>query len=163
MTPPPASPTPPRSPSTLPNTLDQGSSASALPQNVPPQVAPRRKRRRLLKGVILLVLLAIVVLTLWSLFALHYRYATGEHDGFVTALTKSGWVCKTWEGELTMSPVAGGGQQRFQFTMHSDSLATILQNAQGKRVALIYSQHVAIPSRCFGDTPFYVDGVRVLP
>jgi len=123
----------------------------------------RRPRRLLLKTVLVLVVLVAVTMSLWTWFAMSYKYSTGERTGYVRNLTKNGWLCKTWEGEMTVAPVPGVPAQSFKFTMHSDSLAAIVQGAPQKQVTLTYSEHVALPSRCLGDTPFFVDGVRVAP
>jgi len=32
--------------------------------------------------------------------ALHWSYSEGERAGFMQKLSKKGWICKSWEGEL---------------------------------------------------------------
>jgi hypothetical protein len=41
-------------------------------------------------------------------------------------------------------------------------VAEQLNAAAGKRVALQYEQHKGLPSSCFGDTDYFVVGLKVL-
>jgi hypothetical protein len=76
---------------------------------------------------------------------------------------KKGWLCKTWEGEIAMVNLPGQvGADRFQFTVSDDSVAQLLNKAQGQRVALSYKQHKGVPTSCFGETEYFVNGVRVI-
>jgi hypothetical protein len=126
-----------------------------------PETAPKKRTRHLgLKILGSLLLLVVIVLALWTWFALSYRYATGQKTGYVQSLTKNGWLCKTWEGEMTVNPIGSVPSPNFRFTIRSDSLATVVQNLIGKEVTVDYAQHVALPSKCLGDTPFFIEGAR---
>ena len=46
--------------------------------------------------------------------------------------------------------------------MRSDSLARVIESAAGKSVSLSYEQHMGVPTSCFGDTEYFVTGVRVV-
>jgi hypothetical protein len=46
--------------------------------------------------------------------------------GYIQKLSKKGWICKTWEGELAMVNIPGAMQERFAFTVRSDSLASAM-------------------------------------
>lgn len=110
------------------------------------------------------LLLAVVgIFTLWSWAALTYVYSSGEHTGYVRQLARTGWVCKTWEGALVTSPTPGTPSRLFAFTVRNDSLARLLQEAAGRQVTLSYVQHIDIPSRCFGDTEYFIEGIKILP
>jgi hypothetical protein len=109
-----------------------------------------------------LVLAPVAVFAIWSAVALSYTYSSGDRTGFVQKISKKGWVCKTWEGELAMSPVPGAVPQLFEFTVRSDSLAAMINQTSGKRVALHYEEHTGLPSSCFGDTRYFVTGLRVV-
>ena len=50
----------------------------------------------------------------------------------------------------------------FQFTVRDDSIVDLINKAQGQRVVLTYDQHKGIPTSCFGDTEYFVNGVRVI-
>ncbi len=105
--------------------------------------------------------LVIAVLAVWTAIAVFYTYSDGDRTGYLQKLSKKGWLCKTWEGELAMSNVPGQMPEKFLFTIHGDSLAQAVQSLDGKRVVISYAQHVAIPTTCFGDTPYWAKGVRV--
>jgi len=104
-----------------------------------------------------------VVLTLWTAIALSYSYSEGTRTGYVQKLSKKGWVCKTWEGELAMATAPGVSPQIFTFTIRADSLARALTQDMGQgRVAVTYDEHRGLPTSCFGDTPYFVVGYRVV-
>ena len=127
---------------------------------VPP---PPKKRHWGRIIVLLIILIPIVVFSLWTWVTLGYVYSTGERAGYVQKLSKKGWLCKTWEGELAMVNLPGSvTPQIFNFTVRSDSLAAIIETDLGKRVSLAYEQHVGIPNSCFGETEYFVKNVRVV-
>jgi hypothetical protein len=108
----------------------------------------------------ILVLLPALVFTLWAGITLNYTYSSGERAGFLQKISKRGWLCKTWEGELQLSAIPGSQPEKFDFTTRSDSIAAILNKLNGQRVVLDYKQHIGIPGTCFGDTEYFVVGVR---
>ena len=50
--------------------------------------------------------------------------------GFLQKISKRGWVCKTWEGELQMIAVPGSTPEKFLFTVRSDSVAAGAQSSR---------------------------------
>lgn len=124
--------------------------------------APARKRRwkwpLLLFGVI--VALPALLFAIWSWIALTYTYSLGERAGYVQKFSEKGWVCKTWEGELSMVNIPGAAQERWQFSVRSDSIAAEILRQMGNRVALTYEEHRGVPTSCFGETSYFVKGVR---
>jgi len=108
------------------------------------------------------VFLPLLIFTIWAGVTLSYSYSSGERVGFVQKLSRKGWLCKTWEGELQMSNIPGSAPILFQFSVRSDSLAHAIEAAAGSQVALRYDQHVGVPSQCFGETEYFVDSVRVV-
>jgi hypothetical protein len=104
--------------------------------------------------------LAVVGSTLYTLFTLNFSYSKGERVGFVQKLSKRGWVCKTNEGELAMVNIAGQQAQMFYFTVPSDEVAKQIESYAGHRVELQYEEHRGIPSSCFGDTQYFIVGVK---
>lgn len=110
----------------------------------------------------LLIVVPALVFTIWASIALNWSYSAGNRVGYVQKLSRRGWLCKTWEGELQISNIPGSAPVIFQFTVRSDSLAKVIENAGGKQVQLYYEQHVGVPTRCFGDTEYFVVGVRTL-
>ena len=91
-----------------------------------------------------------------------WSYSSGERAGWVQKLSKKGWLCKTWEGEMAMVSLPGSTPEKFYFTVMDDKVADDVAKAIGKRVALHYEQKVGIPSSCFGETRYYVKGVEVV-
>ena len=84
----------------------------------------------------------------------------GDRAGYVQKISKKGWICKTWEGELAQANLPGTMPQIFTFTVRSDSIARILEANAGKQVSLTYEQHRGIPTSCFGDTEYFVTKVQ---
>jgi len=112
--------------------------------------------------------LYLVVLAGAGLFAgytwlsLHLVYSEGERAGVLQKLSYKGWVCKTWEGELMLTPIPGIIPEKFIFTIPDDAVATKVNTLIGQRVALTYEQHRGIPSSCFGETQYYVRDVKAI-
>ena len=107
-----------------------------------------------------IVLIPIVVIALWIWVALGWTYARGERAGYVQKISKKGWLCKTWEGELAMANLPGTMPQIFSFTVRSDSIAQVIEQNAGKQVSLTYEQHRGVPTSCFGETQYFVTGVH---
>jgi hypothetical protein len=126
--------------------------------------APAGFLRRHRVKLILIALVAVVALvaTGYTAFTLSFSYSTGERVGFVQKLSKKGWVCRTWEGELAMSPVPGAAPQLFPFSIRDESVAQQITAAEGKKVSLLYEQKKGVPTSCFGETEYFVTSVRVV-
>jgi hypothetical protein len=126
-------------------------------------ITPRRKRRRwpwIIAGA--LVGLPALMLAAWTMIALSYTYSKGDRAGYVQKLSEKGWICKTWEGELAMVNVPGAMQERFPFTVRSDSLAAAINKMMGSQVSLTYEEHRGVPGSCFGETNYYVTAARAV-
>lgn len=129
----------------------------------PVPAAPSWKRRNWRKITLLFVLIAPVLLFAgWGALTLTYAFSTGERAGFAQKLSKRGWLCKTWEGELAMVNLPGAMPEIFKFSVRSDSIANLIEKNLGKRVSLSYDQHRGVPTSCFGETEYYITNVRLL-
>jgi hypothetical protein len=112
--------------------------------------------------------LALALVALGLLFALYlaimlnWSYSEGERAGILQKFSLRGWVCRTYEGELAMSIVPGVTPIVWDFSVRDEAVARQVEAAMGKRVALHYHEHRGIPTRCFGDTSYFVDSVRVM-
>jgi hypothetical protein len=126
--------------------------------------APKRKGSRRWKLIAFLVLIVLPVggFSAYTWITLHISFSSGERVGYVQKLSHRGWVCKTWEGELAMVNMPGAASEIFDFTVPNDAVARGIMDAAGKRVALSYEQHRGVPSKCFGETEYFVTAVRVL-
>ena len=102
--------------------------------------------------------LATVALLLagYTWVVLHWVYANGERAGYVQKLSRKGWICKTWEGEMALVSMPGTVSEKFAFTVPDDAVAQQINESIGHRVALTYQQHVGIPTTCFGETSYFV-------
>ena len=127
----------------------------------PTAPAPARKtRNKALIALLILVLVPVVIIALWIWIALGYTYALGERAGYIQKISKKGWLCKTWEGELAMANLPGTMPQIFTFTVRSDSIAHVIEQNAGKQVSLTYEQHRGVPTSCFGETEYFVTRVQ---
>jgi hypothetical protein len=100
------------------------------------------------------------VLYVW--LALTWSYSSGERAGFIQKLSLKGWLCKTWEGGLTMVTMPGGSPETFLFTVHDDAVAERLNQVMGKRVSLHYDQRKGLPTTCCVETEYLITGVKVV-
>jgi hypothetical protein len=108
------------------------------------------------------VVVVSVVFAGYLWLALHWSYSEGERAGFMQKLSKKGWLCKTWEGELSLVALPGAAPEKFLFTVRDDAVADKINRQVGQRVALIYEEHRGLPTTCFGDTAYFVTDVKVV-
>jgi hypothetical protein len=128
---------------------------------IAPAPAPvKKKRNKVLIWLLVLLLIPVVVFALWVWVSLGYTYSTGERAGYVQKISKKGWLCKTWEGEIAMANLPGTMPQIFSFTVRNDSIAHVIEQNAGKQLSLTYEQHRGIPTTCFGETEYFVTGVH---
>lgn len=114
----------------------------------------------MIKTIVVAAIAAVVILAGFTWFTLTWTYADGERAGYVQKLSRKGWICKTWEGEMAMVTMPGTVAEKFYFTVPDDAVANKINTSVGERVALHYEQHKWIPFSCFGDTGYYVTDVR---
>jgi hypothetical protein len=130
-------------------------------------VAPslgKKIRNKALITLLVLIIVPVLIIVLWIWIALGYSYASGERAGYIQKISKKGWLCKTWEGELAMANLPGTMPQIFTFTVRDDSVAHVIEQNAGKQVSLTYEQHRGVPTSCFGETEYFVTGVhRTVP
>src|SRR5689334_14053319 len=87
---------------------------------------PRKWRRWLILIAALVVVLPVSAMFLWSVIALNWSYSEGDRAGYVQKFSKKGWLCKTWEGDLSMINIPGAAPERWIFTVRDDSLARVI-------------------------------------
>ena len=120
----------------------------------------KKKHRKVFIVLFALLLIPVVIIALWIWVSLGYTYSSGERAGYVQKISKKGWICKTWEGELAMANLPGSMPQIFAFTVRNDSIAKVIEQNAGKHVSLTYDQHRGVPTTCFGETEYFVTGVH---
>ena len=123
-------------------------------------VPVKKKHRKVFIVLFALLLIPVVIIALWIWVSLGYTYSSGERAGYVQKISKKGWICKTWEGELAMANLPGSMPQIFAFTVRNDSIAKVIEQNAGKQVSLTYDQHRGVPTTCFGETEYFVTGVH---
>jgi hypothetical protein len=109
------------------------------------------------------VVVAAALFAAYIWIAFQWSYSEGERAGFMQKLSSKGWICKTWEGELSLVALPGAAPEKFFFTVRDDAVAAKINQLVGQRVALIYEQHKGLPTSCFGETEYFVSDIKLLP
>jgi hypothetical protein len=119
------------------------------------------KRHWIVTTLIVVVVLPVIGFTMWTESALHYTYSSGTRAGYLQKISRKGWICKTWEGEIQLIAIPGSAPEKFIFSTRSDSIAEVLTKLNGEKVVVDYQQHKGVPLSCFGETEYFVVGARV--
>jgi hypothetical protein len=131
------------------------------PQTAQPRLSTAR-RHGFTWYVVWILVGALVLVTLYTLFMLWYSYSDGERAGVLQKFSRRGWICKTWEGEIAMYVVGGVAPQIWHFSVRDGATATALTSAVGRQVRLHYTEHPGLPTNCFGETDYFVDRVEIV-
>jgi hypothetical protein len=108
------------------------------------------------------VLAALVLFVAYTWIVLTWSYSQGDRAGYVQKLSKKGWLCKTWEGELALVTMPGTVAEKFYFSVRDDAVAQSINQSLGRRVSLTYEEHVGVPTTCFAETSYFVTSVKVI-
>ena len=115
------------------------------------------------KGALVIFLLLVILAPItYTLFVMNWSYSTGERAGWLQKISHKGFVCKTYEGELSMIAVPGAAPEKFLFTVRDEAVARQMDQLMGRRVSLHYEEKVGLPTSCFGDTSYFVTGITVV-
>jgi hypothetical protein len=140
-------------------------SDEATPETPPPVEIPTPKWRKILRltGVGLIVV-PVLLIVAWTWLSLSWSYSDGERAGTLQKFSKKGWLCKTWEGELQLSTIPGSAPILWDFSIRDKAIADRVEEAIGHngRVVLTYEEHRGVPTTCFGETEYFVTGVRLV-
>ena len=120
------------------------------------------KFAKLFKIFIWVLIFPIILFGLYTWATLNWVYSSGERAGYVQKLSQKGFVCKTYEGELVLVSMPGTQAEKFFFTVRDAAVAKRINETVGKRVRLIYEEHVGIPTSCFGESSYFVQDVQLL-
>lgn len=112
-----------------------------------------------MKWLIGILLGAVLLLGGYTWLMLAWSYSTGERAGYVQKLSRKGFVCKTWEGEMALVSMPGTVSEKFQFSVRDDAVAEEINRSLGRRVTLVYEQHIGLPTTCFGETQYFITRV----
>jgi hypothetical protein len=108
------------------------------------------------------LLVAALLFAGYTWISLTWSYSKGDRAGYIQKLSRKGWVCKTWEGELAMVAVPGSMPEKFYFSVRDDAVAAQINQAMGRRIVLYYEQHIGVPTSCFGETEYFVKSVKAI-
>ena len=117
-------------------------------------------RQRVIYALAGFVVVAALLFAAYVAIALTWSYSKGERAGYLQKLSSKGWICKTWEGEQSLVALPGATPEKFLFTVRDTAVVVQLNAAMGKRVTLNYEQHKGLPTSCFGETEYFVTGVK---
>jgi hypothetical protein len=115
-----------------------------------------------MRGFLVFVGMILLAAVGWVWLTLTWSYSEGERAGYVQKFSRKGWLCKTWEGEIAMVTMPGAIPDKFEFSTRDEAVANQINTFAGKRIVLSYAQHKFIPTNCFGETEYFVSGVRAL-
>jgi hypothetical protein len=121
-----------------------------------------RPRRWLTRVLIGLPLLALVIGGAWTWFTLSWSYSEGERAGILQKISRKGWICKTYEGELALYIVGGVAPEIWYFSTRDPELAKELSKNVGRQIRLHYSEHRGVPGNCFAETPYFADSFTLV-
>ena len=108
------------------------------------------------------LIIPILLFALYTWAVLTWVYSSGERAGYVQKLSQKGFICKTYEGELVLVSMPGTQAEKFLFTVRNEAVAKRINETVGKRVRLIYEEHIGIPTSCFGESGYFVQDVQLL-
>ncbi len=117
---------------------------------------------KLFKVLMWVLIIPALLFSLYTWAVLTWVYSSGERAGYVQKLSQKGFVCKTYEGELVLVSMPGTQAEKFLFTVRDDAVAKRINETVGRRVRLIYEEHIGIPTNCFGESSYFVQDVQLL-
>lgn len=130
------------------------------PLSTPPK--PKKKGRWKITAVLFLLVLPMAAFALWVTVALSFSFSSGDRAGYVQKISRKGWLCKTFEGEIALANGPNVMPEMFRFTVRDDKVAAQISSAAGRQVKLSYDQHRGLPTTCFGETEYFVKTVELL-
>jgi hypothetical protein len=145
-------------PPTAPSTGTTSPATGTAPEGKPKKSFGDRFAR----FVLALVVLGVLGFAAYTWIALNYTYSEGERVGYARKLSNKGWVCKTWEGEISMTNSVGAQESVFAFSVRDPAVVEKLRALEGKHVTIMYKERVGVPTSCFGDTPYHAYDVRAI-
>ena len=105
---------------------------------------------------------AVALISVYCMTMLNWSYSKGERIGYIQKFSEKGWLCKTWEGELQMLPIAGALPEKFVFSVRDKSVVTKINSSLGKKLSLYYEQHKGLPTTCLGESEYFAVDARIL-
>ncbi len=72
-------------------------------------------------------------------------YSDGDRVGYLQKLSRKGWLCKTFEGELAMTTVPGVAPTLWDFTVWDDDVAKKLDGRWENESSCITRRYAIYP------------------
>ena len=113
-----------------------------------------------IRWVLFIFLLVISGFVYWKYY---FTYSEGNRSGLLQKISYRGTIFKTYEGELVLSSISSTANvalasEKFLFSVAVDSVAKKMENFEGKKVKLHYTQkNGTLPWR--GDSEYIVDAI----
>lgn len=142
-------------------TIDPSQNFTVKPMRFQNQLI-QRQRGSMKSALVIFLLLLIIAPIAYTAFVMSWSYSTGERAGWLQKISHKGFVCKTYEGELSMIAVPGAAPEKFFFTVRDEAVAKQMDQLMGHRVSLHYEEKIGVPTSCFGDTSYFVTGVTTI-
>lgn len=121
-----------------------------------------RRGGRFGRILLMVLVLAVLLASLWTWFSLSWAYSEGERAGILQKFSSKGWICKTYEGELALYVVGGVAPQIWYFSTRDEQLAKQLGSAVGEQIRLHYTEHRGVPTSCFAETPYFAESFTLV-
>lgn len=112
---------------------------------------------------IVLVFGAVAFIAIYLLIVMTWSFSTGERAGYIQKISRKGWICKTWEGEMVLIGVPGSPLEKFYFSTRDEKIAHEISSLVGTKAIIAYEQKKGIPTTCFGDTDYRPVAVKKAP
>lgn len=119
------------------------------------------------KSFFIKVLIVIILVGAFALWTCSWTYSEGTRAGQLIKFSEKGVVFKTYEGELNLGGLRTNDQtdglqgNLWRFSVLDENVVKQLDNAQGKRVKLMYKQRYKAMA-WQGDTDYFIVNVEVI-
>jgi hypothetical protein len=121
---------------------------------------PQRSLGRTVKRILVaLLIVPLILAALYIVVVMNWSYSDGERAGYLQKISRKGWICKTYEGEIAMTSIPGTAPIIWEFSVWDKIVAEKMNGLLGKKVVVHYREYRNIPTDCFGATDYYVDNV----
>lgn len=118
-----------------------------------------KKQQGAIPVLLIIVLAFILLIPAYFAVVLNWAYSDGERAGYLRKVSRKGWICKTYEGELALATMPGVVQEIWQFTVRDPAVAQKMDALIGKEVSLKYEEHRGLLTSCFGETRYFITDV----
>lgn len=142
--------------------MDKVKEESPAVKTEAPLAKSGRRFSRWWLALILVILVPAGTFAIYAWGTLSFAYSSGDRVGYLQKLSRKGWICKTWEGELAMATVPGTAPEIFPFSVRDEAVVKSLHALNGQRIDLHYEQHKGVPTACFGETEYFAVGAQAV-